>query len=117
MTNETEEYQNTPANPLKILAGILIGGLAGVVAMLLLAPKSGKDTRMQIQNKGIELRDQAAGFVGDRISQARSIKDRISKEGREKFEEIKQHGQDLAVEQLDHLVNTAKASKKAIQRS
>ncbi|MCJ7715332.1 MAG: YtxH domain-containing protein [Anaerolineales bacterium] len=114
---ETEEYKNTSTNPLKVLAGILIGGLAGAVAMLLLAPKSGKDTRIQIQNKSIELVDRAAGFVDDTISQVHSITNEIANGGRQKFEEIKQHGQDLAVEQLDHLTKAAKASKKAIRKS
>lgn len=117
MNNENIEYQRTSVNPLRVIAGILIGGLAGAAAMLLLAPQSGKDTRLQIRNKGIQLRDQAAGFVGDTVSQVRSISSDIASGGREKFDEIKQQGQDLAVEQLDHLTKAAKAGKKAIQRS
>lgn len=117
MNNEAEEYQNTSANPLKVLAGILIGGLAGAVAMLLLAPQSGKDTRLQIQDKSAQLRSQATGIVGDTVSKMRSITDKIANGGREKFEDIKQHSKDFTVEQLDHVANAAKTSKKAIQRS
>ena len=115
--DEAEEYQNTSTNPLKVLAGILIGGLAGAVAMLLLAPQSGKDTRLQIRDKSTQLRSQATGFVGDTVSQVRSMTNNIANGGREKFEEIKQQSQDMAVEQLDHLAKATKASKKAIQRS
>ncbi|MFC1936843.1 hypothetical protein ACFLYP_04175 [Chloroflexota bacterium] len=39
--------------------------------------------------------------MGDTISQVRSITNNIANDGREKFEEIKQHGQELAVGQLD----------------
>lgn len=117
MDNETEEYKNISANPLKVLAGILIGGLAGAVTMLMLAPQSGKDTRMQIRNKSTQLRGQAAGFVGDTILQVHSTTNTIANGRRKKFKEIKQQGQDLAVEQLDHLNKAVKASKKAIQRS
>lgn len=39
--------------------GFLIGGLAGAAAGLLLAPQSGEQTRVQIREKAIELRDQA----------------------------------------------------------
>jgi len=117
MKNEAVEHQNAAINPLKVLASILIGGLAGAAAMILLAPQSGKDTRLQIRDKSAQLRSQAAGFVGDTVSQMRSISNKIANDGREKFEEVKQHGQDLAVEQLDHLTKAAKASKKAIKRS
>ena len=99
MNNENEEYKNTSNNPLIVLAGILIGGLMGAVAMLLLAPKSGKDTRVDIQNKGIELRDRVSGFMDDAISQVRSTTSDIANSGRQKTEESKQRGQDLAVEQ------------------
>ncbi|HET9912320.1 MAG TPA: YtxH domain-containing protein [Anaerolineales bacterium] len=55
-----------------VLVGMLIGSLAGAVTMLLLAPQSGKDTRMQIQKKGIELRDRTTEMVEDTISQVRT---------------------------------------------
>jgi gas vesicle protein len=85
MINENlvpEYHQN---NILGVLAGLLIGGLAGAATMLLLAPQSGKDTRMQIIDGG-----------------------------RKKFTEIKQQGQDLVVDQLDHVSEAALAGKKAV---
>ena len=38
------------------LSGALVGGLAGAVTILLLAPQSGERTRTQMQLGGIELR-------------------------------------------------------------
>ncbi len=42
------------------LIGFVVGGLAGAMAALLLAPQSGEETRALIKDKSIELRDQAA---------------------------------------------------------
>lgn len=42
------------------LAGFVLGGLAGAVTALLLAPQSGEETRLQIHDKSIELKDKAA---------------------------------------------------------
>lgn len=117
MNNEIAEKQNGSGNPLRVLAGILVGALTGAAVVLLLAPQSGKDTREQIREKGIQLRDQATGFVDETVSQVRSISSNIASGGRAKFEELKQQGQDLAVNQLDHLTKAAKAGKKAIQGS
>lgn len=117
MNNETEVYDSTSINPLTVLVGILIGVLAAAVTAWVLVQQSRKDTRWQIRNKTRQLRDQAVEFVGDSISQVRSIKDSIAQDGLEKLEEIKQHGQDLATDQLDHLVTAVKASKKAIQNA
>jgi len=116
MINENQEYKYH-TNPLNILVGVLIGGLAGAVTMLLLAPKSGKDTRMQIQEKGIELRDRTNEIVEDTLAQVRSSVNKITLDGRERLKGLKQHGQELAVEQLDHVSEAAKAGKKAIQSS
>lgn len=41
------------------LSGLLIGGLIGAGMALLYAPQSGEQTRQQIADKSIELRDQA----------------------------------------------------------
>jgi len=116
MINENQEYK-FHANPLNVVVGMLIGGLAGAVTMLLLAPNSGKETRNQIQQKSIELRDRTSELVEDTMAQVRSSVNKISLDGREKFNELKQHGQELAVEQLENVSEAAQAGKKALQSS
>lgn len=117
MTNETQELKYRSNNILGVLAGLLIGGITGAITMLLLAPQSGEDTRMQIQEKGIELRGQAAEMVEDTIAQIRLDRNKYSLLGRRKAKELLKQGQALVVEQLDHVSDAAKAGKKAIQSS
>ena len=85
--------------------------------MLLLAPQSGRDTRMQIREKGIELRDRTTGLVDDAMDQVRSSTSKLAAGGRQKAEEIKQQGQDLLAEQLGRVSAAAQAGKKAVQGS
>lgn len=40
------------------LTGFLVGGLVGAAAALLMTPQSGEDTRLQLQDRGIELKSQ-----------------------------------------------------------
>ena len=117
MINENQEYRYRTNNTLNVLVGMLIGGLAGAVTMLLLAPQSGKDTRMQIREKGIELRDRTTEIVDDTMAQVRSNVNKITTSGREKLEELKQHGQKLAVEQLDRVSEVVETSKSAVKSS
>jgi len=116
MINENQESKYH-TNPLNVFVGILIGGLAGAVTMLLLAPRSGKDTRMQIQEKGIELRDRTNEIVEETLAQIRSSVNKLTLDGREKLNELKHQGQELAVEQLDHVAEAAQAGKNALQSS
>lgn len=117
MIHENQEYKYPTNNVWGVLVGTLIGGLAGAVTMLLLAPQSGKDTRMQLREKGIELRERTTEMVEDTMAQVRSNANKIADGGREKIKELKQHGQELAVEQLDHVSEAAQAGKKVIQGS
>jgi gas vesicle protein len=48
MINENQEFRDPTHNLVRVLVSMLVGGMAGAVTMLLLAPKSGKDTRIQI---------------------------------------------------------------------
>jgi gas vesicle protein len=82
---------------------MLLGGLAGVVVMLLLAPQSGKKTRAKIQHKGIELRDQATETVEDAMAQVRHTARQVAGDVREKAEELQQRVQDTLDEQRERL--------------
>lgn len=117
MIRENQELSYHNNNALGVFMGLLIGGLAGAVTMLLLAPQSGRDTRIQIQKKGLELRDRTTEMVEDAMSQVRSSRDKLTMSGREKFKELKQQGQELVVEQLDNVSEAAQAGKKAIKGS
>jgi gas vesicle protein len=69
MIYENQGYKYPTNTALNILVGMLIGSMAGAVAMLLLAPQSGKDTRTQIQKRGSELRERTIGMVEDTLTQ------------------------------------------------
>jgi len=117
MIYENQENRQTSSNALNILFGMLVGGLAGAVTMLLLAPQSGKDTRIQLQKKGVELRDRTTEMLDDTMAQVRTKADKMAVSGREKMKELTQHGQEIAVKQLEHVSEAAQAGKKAIQSS
>jgi len=115
MNNENQEPEYRNNNILSVLAGMLVGALAGAVTMLLLAPQSGKRTRMQIQEKSIELRDRATGMVENAVAQARLDGKKITRDGQRKAKELLHQGQSLVIEQLEHVSDAAQAGKKAIQ--
>jgi len=108
---------NNNNNVLGVLTGMLIGGLAGAVTMLLLAPQSGEKTRVLIQNKGIELRDQATEMLDDTLAQVRKDSKKLADSGSLKAKELIQQGQELVAEKLEYVSEAAKAGQKAIQSS
>lgn len=116
MIHDNQELKNQ-GNVFGIAAGVVIGALAGAVTMLLLAPQSGKATRMQIREKGLELRDRTNELVEESMAQVRLNANKITAGGREKIKELKKHGQEIVAEQLDHVSEAAQAGKKAIQSS
>jgi gas vesicle protein len=117
MKKENQGNYNHGVNILSVVAGMLIGGLVGAVTMLLLAPQSGEETRVQLQEKSYELLDQANGMLEDAITQVRMDRKEIVMGGQEKAKELLQQGKDLVVEQLEKVSDAANAGKKAIQSS
>jgi len=110
MNARNQEYSYLANSILGVLAGILIGGLAGAVTMLLLAPQSGKDTRRQIREKSIELRDRTSEVMEDTMAQVRTNTNKFAMG-------VKDYSKEMAVEQLDNISETAQAGKKTIQNS
>jgi gas vesicle protein len=112
MATKKHTFKN---NPIRLLLGLLIGGLAGVVTMLLLAPQSGKETRDQIEGKSIELRDRTTKNIKKAVAQVRSDTNKLTAEVQDKAEELKQHGQDKLVEQLDRVSAALDTGKTAVE--
>jgi gas vesicle protein len=88
------------------LIGFVVGGLAGAVTALLIAPQSGEETRALIKEKSIELADRANETVEDAYTQAekaaveaRTRFDELAKMTRDRSQELAQHGQVLLEEQ------------------
>ena len=110
MTHANQEYKYPQNNTLSVMRGMVVGALAGAVTMLLLAPQSGKDTRKQLQEKGIELRDRTTEMLEDTVAQVRTSANKVTMD-------VKDYGQEQAVEQLENISDAAQAGKKAIQSS
>lgn len=88
------------------LAGFVLGGLAGAATALLLAPQSGEETRMQIRDKSIELKDKAA----ETAEEYRIRADELSKLAKERADEYVTSAQQVLEEQLAR-VQASKAEK------
>ena len=71
------------------LIGFVVGGVAGAVAALLLAPQSGEETRTLIKDKSIELRDMAADQADMLATRAGTVADDARVRGKELVDSAK----------------------------
>jgi len=85
--------------------GFIIGGLAGAVAALLLAPQSGEETRSVIKTKSIELKDKATYtaeearvYAEKAMEEAKAKAEMAIEETRSWADELSKMGQDLSSE-------------------
>ncbi len=88
------------------LVGFLVGGVAGAVTALLLAPQSGSETRTMIHDRAIELKDKASATVDEAYKQAESAAlearakfDDLAKMTKERAQELKSQGALILEEQ------------------
>jgi gas vesicle protein len=116
---EAELYR--PPNPVGVfVAGLLIGGLAGAVMTLMLAPQSGAELRSQLRDRTLELRDQvreSAEEARERgeeaLSQARDKVRQVSEDLRAKAEDLQERGQEALEEQKERVSSVFSSGKKA----
>jgi len=69
------------------MAGFIIGGLVGAAAALLMTPQSGEKTRLQIQERGIELKSQLEDGTIDPRAQAKKLAAELQERGQSIIEE------------------------------
>ena len=84
--------------------GILLGAVAGVVAGLLTAPKSGKETREDLKNKALEVKGAAERRLKDahkelgKLSVSAKTKGaELKGKAKEEFNELSKKAEDLQV--------------------
>ena len=112
---EEFEHFRQPSAAKSVLTGMLIGSVVGAVTMLLYAPRSGEQTRAEIRDKAIELRDRTTETVKDTVSQAKSKAYELKENVRDKAAELTQRGKQTAHEQLDRVSQAAETGKQKIQ--
>ena len=105
MHNPRREHESEVGMAGAFLAGLVVGGLAGAGTALLLAPESGKRTRAEIQQKGMELRDQTVETVEDTMAEARVKARQITAPARKQAKELQQRGQEIFEEQRDRVLH------------
>jgi gas vesicle protein len=115
MEKYIEESTYDTNNIKSVLLGLLVGSLTGATAMLLFAPQSGKRTRTQIHQEGIELRDQTTTGINEAAEQVRSLTNRITAEAQKKAGKLNQLGQDQLVEQMDQVYAVLDTGKTAVE--
>ena len=94
-------------------AGLFMGGLLGAGSMLLLAPQSGKDTRAQLQEEGIMLRDQVTETVEGTVKQARSTGRHMAADLRKEGRDLQKRGRAALKDQLEIASQVVQDEKKA----
>lgn len=104
-------------HPQPILAGLVIGALAGAAAVLFLAPQSGRETRSQIKQRTSELRDRTAETFDEKVAQLKSKTHQITEGVHGMTEEFQHQGQEILIKQLDSVVAAAEAGKAVLHGS
>ena len=100
-----------------MLIGVIVGGLVGAGALLLLAPQAGKQTRAELQQGVEHLREQTSEKVKDTFTQVKSKADQLKVEMQTKAGDLQHQGQELLTRQLDRVSHAAEAGKKVLQNS
>src|SRR5512139_523566 len=109
------EMQHATRSGMSVVTGLLVGGLIGAGVALLMAPRSGEETRAEIRDKAMEYRDRTRDVVNETVSQARSKAGELKEGVLEKAEDLKRRGKQTAAQQLDHMAQAAETGKSKVQ--
>jgi gas vesicle protein len=118
MSTQTHEFEQVEhrVRPVKsVLSGFLVGSAIGVATALLFAPRSGEETRAEIRDKAVELRDRTTETVKDTVSQAKSKAYEITDNVLEKAEELTQRSKHTMDRQLDRATQAAETGREKVQ--
>jgi len=84
-----------------VLLSFVVGGLLGAGVALLVAPKSGKETRQQLKELAEDVKEKAEGYIEQMKEQVTTVVEK---------------GKDLIEEQKSILVSAVEAGKEAYEK-
>jgi gas vesicle protein len=96
------------------VGGLLVGGLVGAGAMLFLAPQSGRETRAEIRQEGLELQRQVTDPVQDAMAQARVRTRQVTATVHKHAEQLEERAQGMFEGQRRRLSTAIEAGKTAV---
>lgn len=107
----------------EFFAGLVIGGLIGAAIALLLAPQSGEETRAQIRDRSLELKDRAEESVADAraradaiVAEARSRAEEIQRQAKERAAQIQEQGRTKLEAQTGKVKDVASKAKDSVAK-
>ncbi len=109
------EYPHATRSAKPVFTGLLIGGLIGAATALLMAPRSGEETRTEIRNKAMEYRDRTKDVLNETVSQAKSKAHELKEGVMEKADELRHRGKEVADEQLERVSHAAQAGRNKVK--
>lgn len=123
--NDHDEYYETNGQGGKgFLTGLLMGGLIGATAGLLLAPKSGQQLRSELREKGIEVRDQVTQTAEDArqrtetlVEDTKTKAEALLEKTKSQAEDLQRRGKDLVQTGKGRVEKTAEAVVQAAQET
>jgi gas vesicle protein len=102
------------------LSGLMLGGIAGAITALLLAPQSGEETRKVILDKSMEIKDKALETVEDArlraenaAEEARLAAQEYSDKLQQQAKSLQEQGRVILEEQKQKIEKVTKGGKKA----
>ena len=104
--------EHTNSGPEGFISGLLIGGLLGAIAMLWLAPQSGKKTQQMIRKQAHQMQRSAEGALED----IRGSAEHASEDMREKVAEARHDSQAWLDQQADQVNKTASKIRNSVAR-
>lgn len=98
-------------NQRAMIRGLLFGWLVGSTVALVYAPRRGEQTRLQIRDKSLELKDGMNRSIVD----ARQRSEQVIRSSADRAAELIQQGQALLDEQKATIVSTVKGVQAGVQ--
>jgi len=114
---EMKRAEKKSGQATSVLTGMVIGGLVGAGAMLLLAPQPGEKTRAELKEGVSDLRHRTTETVNEKLTQVKTKANQVTADVKIKVHDLQQQGQELLTKQLDRVSHAAQEGKKVLQNS